>query len=94
VPTAVHGDFEWDVDKANLNVVKHGVAFEEAAAAMRDPLSIDFDDLAEPENVITLAESPTGAILYIVNTERGDRLRIISARRATTHERRLYEESD
>jgi uncharacterized DUF497 family protein len=94
VPTVVHGDFEWDAEKADLNSAKHGVSFEEAALAMRDPLAIDFDDLAEPENVVTLAASPTGAILYMVSTDRGDRLRIISARRATPHERRSYEDSD
>jgi hypothetical protein len=94
VPTVVHGDFEWDADKAELNLAKHGVSFEEAVSAMPDPLAIDFDDLVEPENIVTLSASPTGAILYIVSTERGDRLRLISARHATTHERRIYEEGD
>ena len=94
MPTVVHGEFEWDADKANQNVSKHSVAFDEAALAMRDSLAIDFDDLAEPENVVTLAASPTGAILYIVSTERRDRVRIISARKATSHERRIYEEGE
>ena len=53
--TVVHGDFEWDADKANLNVTKHGVSFEEAARAMLDALSIDFEDAQEPENLVTLA---------------------------------------
>jgi uncharacterized DUF497 family protein len=92
--TVVHGDFEWDAEKANDNFAKHGVSFEDAALALRDPLAIDFDDLVERENVVTLAASPTGAILYVVSTDRGDRLRIISARRATPHERRSYEEND
>ena len=68
MPTVVHGDFEWDADKAIQNVAKHGVSFEDAALAMRDLLAIDFDDLVEPENIVTLAPSPTGAILYIVST--------------------------
>ncbi|MFT3768827.1 MAG: BrnT family toxin [Minicystis sp.] len=90
--TVVFGDFEWDAEKASSNRRKHGVSFEEAAEAMRDPLSVDFEDVAHAENVVTLAMSPRDRILYVVNTERGDRVRIISARVATSHERRLYEE--
>jgi uncharacterized DUF497 family protein len=94
VPTVIHGDFEWDADKAELNLESHGVSFEEAALAMRDPLSVDFDDLVQPENIVTLATSPTGATLYVVSTDRGSRIRIISARKATTHERRIYQEGE
>lgn len=94
MPTVVHGDFEWDADKAARNLAKHGVSFEEAALAIRDPLAIDFDDLERPENLVTLAASPAQAILYVVSTDRGPRIRIISARRATRHERRIYEEGD
>ena len=94
VPTVVHGDFEWDDEKAENNLAKHGVAFEEAALAMKDPLSLDFEDLVELDNLITLAASPSGRILYIVSTVRDDRLRIISARDATSNERRRYEETD
>jgi uncharacterized DUF497 family protein len=94
VPTIVHGDFEWDADKADENVSKHGVTFEQAALAMRDALAVDFDDLVEPANIVTLAASAAGAILYIVSTERDDRVRIITARHATNHERRIYQEGD
>ena len=87
----VHGDFEWDEAKAAGNVAKHGVRFEEAALAMKDPFSQDFDDSLQPENLITLAASPFGRILYVVSTESNQRIRIISARDATRHERRLYE---
>ena len=75
-------------------IAKHEVSFEEAALALGDPQSIDFDDGAQPENLVTLAWSPEGRILYIVTTEREPRLRIISARRATSHERRSYQEGD
>lgn len=92
--TVVHGDFEWDDEKAESNLAKHGVAFVEAVSAMKDALSLDFDDLVQPDNLITLAALPDGRILYIVSTVRDDRLRIISAREATSNERRLYEESD
>jgi uncharacterized DUF497 family protein len=94
VPTVVHGDFEWDDEKAASNFVKHSVGFEEAALAMTDPLSLDFDDLVEPANLITLATSPSGRILYIVSTESSYRIRIISARDASRQERRRYEEAD
>ena len=92
--TVEYGDFEWDDAKAESNLAKHGVAFEEAILAMKDPLSLDFDGLFEPDNLITLAASPGGRILYIVSTVRDDRIRIISARDATPHERRRYEEAD
>ena len=94
MPTLVHGDFEWDDGKADSNATKHGVTFEEAALAMIDPLSLDFEDLVEPERLITLAASPTGRILYIVSTERNDRIRLISARTATQSEQRRYEETE
>lgn len=61
---------------------------------MKDPLSLDFEDLVEPANLITLAATPDGRILYIVSTERDGRLRVISARDATPHERRRYEETE
>jgi uncharacterized protein len=94
VATVVFGDFEWDDAKAESNLAKHGVTFEEAAWAMTEPLSLDFDDLVEPDNLITLAASPHGRILYIVSTVRDERIRIISARDASPRERRRYEEAD
>jgi len=92
VAMVIFGDFEWDSEKASTNRKKHQVSFEEAAEAMCDPLSVDFEDIEHPENTLTLAMSPRDRILYVVTTERGDRVRIISARVATSHERRLYEE--
>ena len=53
MPTVVHGDFEWDNGKATSNVAKHGVSFEEAALAMKDPFSQDFDDGLQPANLVT-----------------------------------------
>ena len=47
---------------------------------MDDPLSVDFDDIELPDNTLTLAMSPRDRILYVVTTERGDRVRIISSR--------------
>lgn len=91
--TVVHGDFEWDADKAVRNLAKHRVSFEEAASAMSDPLSQDFADGLQPANLVTLAATPFGRILYIVSTERDQRIRIISAPDATGHERRRYDEA-
>jgi uncharacterized DUF497 family protein len=90
----VHGDFEWDEGKAASNLAKHGVSFEEAALAMTDPLSLDFDDDLQPANLVTLAASPTGRILYVASTESHERVRIISARDGTRQERRRYEEAE
>lgn len=92
--TVVHGDFEWEEQKAAQNRRKHGVSFAEAALAMRDAQALDFDDVTVPQNIVTLAASPRGAIPYVVSTQRGERIRIISARTATSHERRLYEEGE
>lgn len=91
VATVVYGDFEWDDGKAAANAAKHGVAFEEAAHALAgDPNSLDISDAVDPSRIDTLAMSPLARILYVVSIEVGPRLRIISARRATTHERRIY----
>ena len=94
VTTVVQGDFEGDEDKAASNLTKHGVSFEETMLAMRDPRSVDFEDLVETEKLITLATSPLGRILYIVSTERRGRIRLISSRHATPRERRRYDQAD
>lgn len=89
--TVVYGDFEWDDGKAASNVAKHGVTFEEAAHALAgDPEALDLADASDPSRLDTLAMSVLGRILYVVSTEIGPRLRIISARRASAHERRIY----
>jgi uncharacterized DUF497 family protein len=90
VPTVVHGDYEWDDAKASSNADKHDVAFEEAVQALSDLFAVSFDDSIDPSNLVTLARSPSGRILYAVTTVRGDRIRVISARIATRPERRRY----
>jgi uncharacterized DUF497 family protein len=70
------------------------VSFEEAASAMADPFSQDFADSLQPANLVTLAATPFGRILFIVSTERDRRIRIISARDASRQERRRYEEAE
>lgn len=86
--------FEWDRVKAQRNRRKHGVSFEEAVSVFHDPLSATFDDLdhsAGERRFITVGDSSRGRLLVVSHTERGGALRIISARLATTHERKRHE---
>jgi len=85
-------DFEWDDGKAAANFIKHGVTFEQAAYAFRDPFAVEWIDAGAAygeERGILLGMS-VGQILSVVYTERGEHLRIISARRATKHEKDNY----
>lgn len=88
-------DFEWDREKAEANLRKHRVSFEEAASVLGDPLSLTIDDpdrSGNEQRLLTLGYSTRARLLVVVHLERGDTMRIISARRATRHERRTYEE--
>jgi len=87
--------FEWDADKAKLNIRKHRVSFEEAATVFRDPLSAtapDPDHSIRANRFLTLGMSSAGRLLTIFYAERGESIRIISARNATKQERKIYEE--
>ena len=88
-------DFEWDDEKAARNLAKHGVSFHEAATVFGDPLSITYYDPNHSENedrYLTIGHTSTGQVHIVSHTDRGDRIRIISARRATRKERKSYEE--
>ncbi len=85
-------DFEWDDAKAASNLRKHGVSFTAAVHVFDDPVRIEwFDDREDygEERYCTIAEVQ-GVILFVVYTMRGDRTRIISARRASREERDGY----
>ncbi|MEK7367613.1 MAG: BrnT family toxin [candidate division NC10 bacterium] len=87
--------FEWDTAKAAENLAKHGVSFEEAATVFRDTLSAtgaNPDHSVGEERFITFGVSTSGRLLVVAHTERGDTIRIISARPATPGERKIYEE--
>lgn len=86
--------FEWDVRKAASNVKKHGIGFEEASTVFGDPLSLTIDDPSEQrENrFVTIGLSHESRLLVVVHTERGDNVRIISARPPTRQEKTTYEE--
>jgi uncharacterized DUF497 family protein len=85
--------FEWDDEKAASNIRDHeGVTFEQAAAAFSDPFAVEWIDEREDygeERGILLGRI-SGQLLYVVYTERGTNIRIISARRATRHEQDIY----
>ncbi len=86
--------FEWDLKKAKTNLEKHGISFEEASTAFKDPLSLTIDDplhSSDEERLILIGMSHYDHILVIVHTEIGDNIRIISARKATRKERNYYE---
>jgi uncharacterized DUF497 family protein len=90
-------EFAWDEDKAKTNLKKHRVSFEEASSVFGDPLALTIPDplhSEEEERFITLGESHRRRILVVVTTDRGDSIRIISARVATRRERKNYEEGN
>lgn len=85
----------WDGRKAAANLKKHRVSFEEASTAFADALSVtgaDPDHSVGEHRYITFGESVRGRILVVAHTDEGDIIRIISARVATRHEKRIYEE--
>jgi uncharacterized protein len=87
--------YEWDPLKATANVRKHGVSFEEAASVFLDRAALTFvdpDHSEDEERAITIGRSARRRVLFVAHTERRDRLRIISARRATRREQEQYEE--
>ena len=87
--------FAWDEAKADANARKHGVTFDEAATVFLDPLALLVEDPGHPENARIIGESVSQGILLVVFIEQEeDALRLISARRATRHERRRYEEGE
>ena len=87
--------FEWDRAKAAANLAKHGVSFEEASTVFGDPLSSTVADprrSQDEERFAILGMSTRGRLLAVFYAERGERIRIISAREATRRERGDYEE--
>ena len=89
--TVVEGDFEWDSAKAASNIVKHGVSFAEAATVFADPFAVYLDDGSGAGRMVVIGTSLRERVLFVVHVERGERDRIISARRATPGEREVYE---
>lgn len=86
----------WDSIKAANNVKKHGISFEEACSVFLDPLSAtgcDPDHSTSEERWLTFGRSSHGHLLVVSHTDHRDTIRIISARRCTASERKLYEDT-
>jgi uncharacterized protein len=88
-------EFDWDPEKSRTNLQKHGVSFFEAASALSDPFSItQYDSIhsIEEDRFITIGYSDRQRLLIVVHTERETFIRLISARPATSKEKKLYEQ--
>lgn len=87
--------FLWDPSKEEQNHRKHGIGFHEASTILEDPLSTTFADPAHSrgeQRYVTIGTSRRGRTLVVAHADRGEVIRIISARRATRRERRFYEQ--
>ena len=88
-------EFDWDDAKARRNFAKHRVSFHEAASVFGDPLALTFEDpdhSVGERRLLTFGISTSGRLLAVIHTARGASIRIISARRVTRGERKIYEE--
>lgn len=86
-------EYEWDPAKAAANPGKHGVDFADAVSVFSDPLAATRDDDHPSEaRRLTLGVDAAGRLLVVCYVRRGTKVRIISARKATPHERRQYED--
>ena len=86
--------FVWHRKKAEANLRKHKVAFEEAVSVFYDPLSATFRDphaVSGEERFVTIGHSSRQRLLVVVHAEEDERIRVISARPATVHERKRHE---
>jgi uncharacterized DUF497 family protein len=90
-------NFEWDPAKARQNRRKHRVLFQEAATVFGDPLAVTYPDpdhSASEERFITIGMSNAGRVLLVAHADRGEDIRIISARKTMQRERENYEEKN
>ncbi len=90
-------EFEWDPEKAAVNLEKHGVEFSEAMTVFSDPLELTIADPDHSEGefrFLSIGVSVSGRLLVVAYTEREGRTRIINAREVTQQERKQYESKD
>jgi len=88
-------EFEWDEENAAANLADHKVSFDEAKTVFDDPLYVDFydpDHSYDEHRYLIVGKSRQGRLLIVSYTERGDAVRLISAREVTSAERKAYEE--
>jgi uncharacterized DUF497 family protein len=86
--------FEWDFQKAERNLRKHGVSFDEAVSVFGDELALTFSDTDHTESEDrsrTYGMSNKTRLLVLIHTERKNNVRIISARKATRYEKNIYD---
>jgi uncharacterized protein len=86
--------FEWDDVKAAINLAKHGVSFEEARTVFEDAFAITIHDAVHSDfedRSVTIGLSLISRVLLVIHVDRGDRIRLVSARKATPSERAQYE---
>ena len=86
--------FEWDDVKAAFNLTKHGISFEEACTVFEDAFAITISNVAHSDfedRYVTIGLSLISRVLLVIHADPGDRIRIVSARRATPSERAQYE---
>lgn len=86
--------FEWDEKKASANFKKHRVSFEEAKTIFNDPLLLTFPDFKHSngeQRQLSIGLSVQGRVLIVIHTDRGKNIRLISGRKATANERKVYE---
>ena len=89
-------EFEWDDEKASNNIKKHDVSFEEGTTIFNDPLIatiLDPDHSKDEERYVSIGISVQRRLLVVVHTEREERIRLISCRKATSAERKFYEKN-
>ena len=89
----MHMEVQWDPEKADSNLKKHGVSFEEAATALLDPMALAQEDAAsegEPRWVLIGMSSQLRLLTVVYTLRRQDRIRLISARKATGKEAKYY----
>ncbi len=87
--------FEWDEDKTRANLKKHRIGFDEATTVFTDPFSVTIHDQgysSDEQRFIDIGRSEKNRVLVVIYTERGSTIRLVSYRKATSSERKLYEE--
>lgn len=90
-------EFEWDPRKAGVNRRKHGIDFADATAVFEDERALTVPDeitAVDETRMLTLGRDAMARLLVVAYTWRGERIRLISARRATPNERRHYREGE
>lgn len=90
----LHGiHFEWNDEKASVNISKHGISFESACEVLFDPLVVAVDEEIVQDELRehVIGMTVNWRLLYVIYVERGNAFRLISARRVEPHERRYYE---